>query len=369
MLSNLSKDIPFLEKPWSIIVIGENRATTSEAIFRVLGEYLKTKKIRQRPFIFGRIGIKVLVFEIEDPLQAEKLIKKTTTKPPILVVTSLGDIPPDVDFFASDLDKAKPIIKLVRSLPSFGYLVLNFDDETVRDIKNKTSAHVFTFGFQEGADFLATDIKLDGGSNFKINYKGNTVPVWLNGIFGKEQIYSVLAASVVAEVLKINLVKVSEGLKKYKSLPGKMRMIKGLNSSWILDDSESATAFSMIEGLKILKELRIEKFSDLSSGRKIAVLGDVIGIGKYTVEAHETIGEKVAETADLLVCVGPRAKFIAQGAISKGMPKQKIYEFYNSEESADFLRKELRKGDLVLIDGSQEMKMEAIVNQLKTAEE
>ncbi|MCD6550563.1 hypothetical protein J7K24_03415 [bacterium] len=356
-----------LKKFTSVIAVtGQNKATTSQALYCVLRNFFKVSILKEKKRTFFLKG-DILIIESNDFQEIKKFFKKTTM--PILVVTAFSEIPPDIDFFASPPSRLEKVIKLVRDLPSIGFLVLNFDDGTVRDIKEETVANVLTFGFKENADFRATDIKLDGGTNFKINYKGNIVPVWLNKIFGREQIYSALAVAAVGKALKLNLVKISGLLKHYRSLPGKMRLIEGINQTWILDDAESATAFSMIEALSVLGEIRLEDLSDEGSGRKIAVLGDVIGIGKYTLEAHETIGEKVVEVADLLVCVGPRAKFIAQGAVSKGMSHQKIYEFYNSEEAADFLKKELRKGDLVLIDGSQEMKMEIIVNQLKTGAE
>ena len=359
-----SKISSFLKIPYSIIVVGKNKACSSEAIFSVLSQYFKTRKLKSISR-FDLLRSDIIILEAQNIERAEMLIKRS--KIPILVVTALGDIPPEVDFFASELDQAKPIIRLAQKIPSFGFLVLNFDDETVRDIKNKSSANVFTFGFQEGADFRATDLKLNGGTNFKINYKGNVVPVWLERIFGKEQIYSALASASVGEILKLNLVKVSEGLKEYRSLPGKMRLIEGQKNSWILDDSESATAFSMIEALLILKKIDLEKISPsfLTSKRKIAVLGDVIGIGKYTIEAHETIGEKVSECADLLFTIGPRAKFIARGALEKGMPQEKIFQFDTIQEAIQSLREEISQGDLILVDGSREMQMQKIVNALK----
>ena len=99
------------------------------------------------------------------------------------------------------------------------------------------------------------------------------MPVWLEGIFGKEQIYSALAAVCVGEILDLNLVEISQALKDYNSLPGKMRLIDGINNSRILDDSEGATIFSMIEAVEILGKLQGYK-------RKIAVLGDVVGAGQ-----------------------------------------------------------------------------------------
>jgi len=86
--------------------------------------------------------------------------------------------------------------------------------------------------------------------------------------------------------MDFNSIKVSEALKSYSSVPGKMRLIKGIKNSLILDDCKSSTALSMIEAIEILGKIPVE-------GRKIAVLGDIIGIGKYTIEAHETIGENI----------------------------------------------------------------------------
>jgi len=94
------------------------------------------------------------------------------------------------------------------------HLILNFDfdKEKMGDIKGKTKASIFTFGFQEGADFRATDVKLNGGTNFKINYKGNSVPVWLEKPANDEEIYSALSAVVVGVIFNQNLVKISQAL-------------------------------------------------------------------------------------------------------------------------------------------------------------
>jgi len=237
-------------------------------------------------------------------------------------------------------------------------LILNFDDETVRELKTETIAHPLTFGFQEEADFRASDIKLNSGTNFKINYKGNIVPIWLEKLFGKEQIYSTLSAVSVGVIFNLNLVEISQALKDYQSLPGKIRLIKGIKNSWILDDSESANVFSMIEAVEILGKVQGFK-------KKIAVLGDILGIGKYTIEAHEAVGERVTQAADLLFTFGPRARFIAQGAQQKGMALEKIFQFDTIGKGRFRLQDEIKEGDLILVDGSKEMEMGKIVKEIK----
>lgn len=345
----IHQKINFLfKKPKLIIVTGKGKETAKEAIFQVLKSYFK-------------IGKEVFLLESEIKNDKEKrelefLIRNSSL--PILVATHCTDIPFAQDFFASEIEDTLKIRKLAQSLPPFGYLILNFDDETVREIKDETNLKEFTFGFQEGADFRATNVKLNMGTNFKLNYQGNLVPFWLEKVFGKEQIYAALASAAVGTILKLNLVEISRALKNYFSLPGKMRLIEGIKNSWILDDSESATLFSMIEAIEILGKISWAK-------RKIAVLGDVLGIGKYTIEAHETIGEKVAKNADILFTFGPRAKFIGKGAFEKGMSQEKIFSFNTIEEGKLILQEKIRQGDLILVDGSKEMEMAKVVQEIR----
>ncbi len=346
---NIFKKLTFLiKRPSVILVAGKGRSCARQAIFQVLKSYPEMRK--------------VLIFEsvLSDPKEVEKfnfLLRKSYL--PILVVTHVGEIPPDKDFFAGDRKETFQIRELAKVLPNRGFLILNFDDETVREIQNGTVAQSLTYGFQKRTDFQISDVNVNlSGTNFKMDYQENIVPFWLKNLFGKEQIYSALTAICVGVVKNINLVEVSQSLRIYQSLPGKMRLIKGIKDSLILDDSKGASAFSMIEALDILGKIEAE-------GKKIVVLGDVLGIGKYTIEAHETIGEKVAKVSDLLFTVGSRAKFIAQGAKNKGMLEQNIFQFNNVEEGKIRLQNEIKKGDLILVDGSREMKMGKIVEEVK----
>lgn len=343
---NIFEKIKFLwRKPKVIIVTGNGRACAKEAIYQVLNQYFQA-------------GKKVLIFEtdLRNRKRFEFFIKNSTL--PVLVVTHIGDIPFDKDFFAGEIEKTTEIRKLAKILPVQGYLILNFDDETVREIKEETNLKEITFGFQEGADFRATDIKLNSGTNFKINYKGRVIPVWLEKLFGKEYIYSALVAAAVGTILDLNLVEISQALKDYQGLSGKMKLIKGVKNSWILDNSESATVFSMIEAIKILGKVQ-------GLQRRIAVLGDVVGIGQYTTEAHESIGERVAQVSDLLFTFGPRAKFIAQGAQNRGMTPEKIFQFNTTEEGKIPLQNEIKEEDLILVTGSKEMEMGKTVEEIK----
>jgi UDP-N-acetylmuramoyl-tripeptide--D-alanyl-D-alanine ligase len=327
-----------LQKKPVIVIAGEGRTLAKEAISLLIK------------------GAMIFSFDDSKIKKSEFFLKSSPIS--VLVVTHVGEIPFDRDYFAGEKEKIKNTVELAKSLPPTCYLVLNYDDETVREIDDVTNLHTFTFGFSERADFFASDLKFNHGINFKVNHKGSVVPFWLEGTFGKEQIYTALAATVVGTIFGKNLVEISQEMRNYRTLPGKMRLLNGMNGSKILDDTESATVFSMIEAIEILGKIPGAK-------RKIAVLGDVIGVGKYTIEAHEAIGEKVAKNCDLLFTVGPRAKFIAKGAMEKGMDDFKIFSFDTIEDAVFKLKETIRAGDIILVDGSKEMRMSEIVDRIR----
>ena len=354
----LSKLNFLLKKPRVVVVTGNGRACAKEAIFQVLDPHFRIGKDYNSPTALPQKGrTPILIFGSGDKEIGKFEFFLKNSQKAVLVITHVGDIPHDKDFFSGEKEKVKEATHLAKTLPAQTNLILNFDDETVREINDITNLKTLTFGFNERADLRASDVMLNMGTNFKVNYKGNIVPVWLEKLFGKEQIYASLVAAAVGTIFDLNLVEISQSLKNYFSLPGKMILIEGIRKSFILDDSESATVFSMVEAIETLGKIEWAR-------RKIAVLGDVIGIGKYTIEAHEAIGEKVAKNCDLLFTVGPRAKFIAQGAIQKGMPLEKIFSFDKIEEGKLKLKKEIKEGDLILVDGSKEMEMGKIVKEI-----
>ncbi|MFC1629675.1 glutamate ligase domain-containing protein [Patescibacteria group bacterium] len=357
-----SKIIFYLRKPKVIIVMGNGRACATEAVFQVLNQHFKVKKFQEKtPDILSILNNKILIleFSLKEKKNTKKLINLVkNSKQPILITTNTGDISLDKYFFEGNKEVINNIKEITESLPNDGFLILNSDDESARDLKTEALYRILTFGFQERSDLRATDINLNHGVNFKINYEGNIVPVWLERLFNKEQIYSVLAAALVGTIFNLNLIEISQALKFYQSVPGKMKLIEGVKQSWILDDSESASVHSMTEAIDILRK---------TSGfqRKIAVLGDIIGLGKDTIEIHEAIGEKLEKNADLVFIFGQRARFFVEGAKRKGMPLDKVFQFDNIKKGKIKLQEEIREGDLVLVSGSKEMNMKELVEEVK----
>jgi UDP-N-acetylmuramoyl-tripeptide--D-alanyl-D-alanine ligase len=259
---------------------------------------------------------------------------------------------------------------LIKTLKSNGLLVLNADDETVLQMKENNKNRTLLYGFKEGSDILGSSdsisYKVSGepseagkpeGVIFRVDIEGKSFPVVIDGVFGRNHVYASLAALALSAGLNFNLLDAAHALQNYDVPPGRMRLLIGINETLIIDDTYNSSPFACEFALKTLKEIK-------SKGRTIAVLGDMLELGKHTNEAHKNIGKIARENCDVLFVVGPRAQNIKEGAIEAGMNKEKIFEFANSIEAGEFIKTFVRNGDIVLIKGSQGMRMERTVEAI-----
>ena len=141
--------------------------------------------------------------------------------------------------------------------------------------------------------------------------------------------------------------------------PGRVRLLRGIKGSTIIDDTYNSSPSSALAALDILKQAGTGK-------RRIAVLGDMLELGKYSHEAHRPVGERAAKCADMLITVGFRARAMAEAALDAGMKEKSIrqYELNEAGRAGKELEAELREGDLVLVKGSQGIRMERTVLEI-----
>lgn len=104
--------------------------------------------------------------------------------------------------------------KIEKNSAEDNYLIFNFDNLELREICKQLEFKKLSFGFLEEADFFASDqINTEEGISFKLNYKGNSVPIWIKNPFDKEKIYNVLAAICVGTISGLNIIEISEKIK------------------------------------------------------------------------------------------------------------------------------------------------------------
>jgi UDP-N-acetylmuramoyl-tripeptide--D-alanyl-D-alanine ligase len=111
-------------------------------------------------------------------------------------------------------------------------------------------------------------------------------------------------------------------------------------------------------------ERALETLQDLPGKRKIAVLGDMLEIGEYAPDIHQEAGIRASEFCNYLFFVGQRMRFAYDGAINRGFDKNKIFLFERSTEVAEKLKPIIQPGDLILIKGSQGMRMELVIEEI-----
>ncbi len=131
----------------------------------------------------------------------------------------------------------------------------------------------------------------------------------------------------------------------------------GVKGSYVIDDTYNASPLSMHAAIDTAKSLR--------ATRRIGVLGDMLEIGKYTIEAHEMIGRLSAKVFDLLVTVGARAKFIAEAAHKAGMPKKNIRSYETADEAKLAVQEVIKKGDMILVKASRGIQLDKIVEEIQ----
>ncbi|MDO8425152.1 MAG: Mur ligase family protein [bacterium] len=316
----------------------------------------------------------VLEYGADHPGDLSYLLR--IARPHVAVVTAVGAA--HTEFFKSVDRVASEKRKLVSVLSRDDIAVLNRDDIHVWAMTERTKARVISYGTHEDADVRGIEYRvtsgaqgvrdkeqgttggfvLPGGMTFKIVAGGATVPVHLPGCLGAGHMHAALAAAAVGLGLGMHLVEISHALRQYQPAPGRMRIIPGIKETALLDDSYNASPLAVAVALHALEQRTVP-------GRAIAVLGDMLELGTLTIQEHERIGRlAAAQSLAYLICVGAASRQTAAAARAAGMPADRILEFSRAQEAGRFVQDLLAPGDVVLIKGSQGVRLERIVREL-----
>ena len=291
--------------------------------------------------------------------------------PDIAVLTSLPDVPAHIEFFPSldALFKEKGL--LLEAVKSNGTIIINEDDGQIQMLVDKLITRrklekrkIIRFGWDQSADVRAANEQLSqngtgrpNGLTCKVDYAGHTIPLRLANLYGVHQLYAIMAAIATGVVAGMPLLAVTQALENYEPPPGRGKLLEGIKGTWILDDSYNASPAAMAAALETLKNFP-------ATGHRVAVLGDMLELGAYAIEAHRETGKTAAKICDFLITVGVRAKFIADGAKENGFDPKKLLHFDEATEAGPALEQFLTPKDVVLVKGSQAMRLEKVVEEI-----
>ncbi len=284
-------------------------------------------------------------------------------KPDIVVVTCFPDVPAHVEYFGSPQEVIDEKMILVHALKQDGVFIYNNDDSKVTQYVGDIRQKSFGYSRYSQSHFTSSGDKViyDGaspiGMEFTISHVTQSVKIQEIGSLGVQNAYNFAAALAIGTLFDISLEDGAEQLQDYVTPPGRMKVIRGIENSTLIDDTYNSSPVACELALQTLQELTCK-------GRKIAVLADMLELGKFSVREHEHIGQTVASKADILFTLGVRSRKIAENAQENGMPEKCIFQYDSIDELLPDLKAFVKQNDFILVKGSQGMRAEKIVKGL-----
>jgi UDP-N-acetylmuramoyl-tripeptide--D-alanyl-D-alanine ligase len=351
----------------TVAVTGTNgKTTTKDMIAEVLSS--KFKVIKSPQSYNNLVGVPLTLFQLNSNSEALVLelgmnspgeigILTRISNPSVGVITNIG--PAHLESMKSLGEIAKAKFELPDNMSSPKTLVLNADDHILekRIEQKKANETVLSFGIKKKADFSADKMEANGDGN--VSFRVNKSLLINLKLLGWHNVYNALAAFAVGNLLGVDQQKIKERLEKCS--PSKLRMeLIDIGNIRVINDSYNANPVSMEKALETLKNMK-------TSGKKVAVLADMLELGDETLNLHLDLGRQVARSeVNLLITVGELARLIGEGAKEAGMKPRDVLTLENNQQAGFYLLENLKDGDLVLVKGSRKMKTEEIVLSLKS---
>ena len=306
---------------------------------------------------------KLLVLEmgVDRPGDMDKLT--AWIKPDVVVLTRFPDVPVHVEFFDSPEAVIAEKCKLVSALKPEGVLVYNQDDEKITKVAQEIFQQSIGYSryslspFTASADRVVYENGRAIGFEFLLTHLNSATLMRVQGSLGVPHAYNYAAAAAVGSVFDIDIDTVAEALRSHLPPPGRMRLIPGIKETLIIDDTYNSSPTASERSISTLGELKGVK-------RRIAVMGDMMELGQFSVREHERIGRLVAEHADILVTIGVRARGFSKGAREAGMQEKNIFEFDDALKAGREMQTFIKPGDVLLVKGSQSVRAERFVEEL-----
>jgi len=203
--------------------------------------------------------------------------------------------------------------------------------------------------------------------NFPINIELDTDEIRftdINGdsyraaLLGIHNVINTLIAIEVGKILNISVKDTNKALSAVQLTGMRLEKMTAKNGSIILNDAYNASPTSMSAGLSLLASLN-------NYNKKIAVLGDMLELGKKAETYHREIGEFCSKLKlNLLITTGKLGKWIADAAREGGMNENKVYYIEDLNKIADLLLNNSDSDTIILVKGSRGVKLEKLINEL-----
>jgi UDP-N-acetylmuramoyl-tripeptide--D-alanyl-D-alanine ligase len=362
----------FHRKRFQIPVVGVTgsvgKTTTKEITAALLGQ--KWQTLKNEGNYNNDLGLPLTLFKLDHSYGACVLemgmrgageIRKLTeiANPCAGIITNVGET--HIELLGSVAAIATAKRELAEAIPADGLIALNADDPNVAAMAAHTAGKVIYFGMGNDdipLDFWAENVEPLGLGGVRFNLKGAANAELLVPIPGRHNVINALAAISIAWGLGVPADQFAPGLMAYKGAPHRLIMLQGDAGQLVIDDTYNANPASMRAVLRLLSETPC-------TGKRVAILGDMLELGSRAAEAHREVGFNAAAAGvQLLIAYGPLSGHVAEGARSGGMEPNAIHALQNKELAITKSLELTGSGDVVVIKGSRGMAMEEIVEAL-----
>jgi UDP-N-acetylmuramoyl-tripeptide--D-alanyl-D-alanine ligase len=355
-----------VRKLWGKPLVGvtgsAGKTTTKEAIAHVLNSRFRVLKSEGN--FNNHFGLPLMLLKLE-PEHDVAVIEMGMShageiralakiaQPEIGVVTNVA--PVHLEFFDSLAGIARAKYELVESLPAGGTAVLNADDEYVSQFGRDFKGTVVSYGSNPTANIRAENVQSLGaeGSQFDVVTAGSREPARLP-LVGEHNILNGLAAIGVALARGMSL---AEAVASLATLaPAEKRgQILQLGNITVVNDCYNSNPKAL--------EAMVEALAGMKGRRRIVVAGEMLELGPAGEEMHRAAGRQIAEQKiDVLVGVRGQAQAMVESAQQAGLDAAFVV---TPEEAGQWLARETRDGDVVLLKGSRGVKLEKAIETWK----
>jgi UDP-N-acetylmuramoyl-tripeptide--D-alanyl-D-alanine ligase len=350
-------------RQWGGTVIGvtgsAGKTTTKDAIAHLLSVELPTGKTAGN--LNNHVGVPLSVLRLPETSRVAVLemgmnhageIRELAqiAQPDIGVVTNVGFA--HAEAFDSIEGVAAAKRELIEGLPPDGVAVLNADDPRVRRFAEVHPGRAVTFGFSEGADVRAEAFEQQAGAAYfrvcGIEFE--------TALPGRHAVMNLLAGIAVAGVLGIAPAQLTGAVRSFAV--GKMRGERlDHNGMIVWNDCYNSNPEAARAMLDVLR--------DTPAARRIAVLGEMLELGRASRELHAQLGRYAAgHGIDFLIGVRGDARSMIDAAVGAGLPESAAIFFEDAGDAGAWIRQTARPGDAVLFKGSRGVRVERALERL-----
>jgi UDP-N-acetylmuramoyl-tripeptide--D-alanyl-D-alanine ligase len=273
-------------------------------------------------------------------------------RPNIGVYTNIG--PVHIEFFGTVEKIAEAKRELLENVADGGSIVINTDAEHVMNISRDFAGPKVSYGIDHEADFRATNVRYRGllGSTFTLD--GREFELALPG---RHSLENLLAAIATARTLGISWDGIARGVEALQPAYHRGVLVQWRGAT-LYDDTYNSNPYALKSALELLRQADV-------TGRRIAVIGDMLELGEKELDYHRESGREIPRDVAVVVGVGKRSTALLDGAREAGFADDALHHFDDAESAGAFLKTFITEGDLVLIKASRGIGLDRIVTMLE----